>query len=138
MIPMFSLDFYGHTWWWIFPLLMIILCIVMCLFVMRGRMGSVMCRPGSRRTGSHGGDASDSALDILNKRYAQGEINKEEYEEEKRDITLHEWLCTSQKEIANHRDYRRYEMYTEETKDKGDRAKSTTSDLLRWVQGCLR
>jgi uncharacterized membrane protein len=59
---------------------------VLCFFMMRGRMGSMMCRPGSRGTGSHGGD---SALDMLNKRYAQGEINKEEYEEKKKDITQH-------------------------------------------------
>lgn len=32
------------------------------------------------------GTTEDSALDILNKRYARGEINKEEYEEKKRDL----------------------------------------------------
>jgi uncharacterized membrane protein len=39
--------------------------------------------------GSHSGDASDSALNILNKRYAQGEINEEEYEEKRSVITRH-------------------------------------------------
>ncbi len=86
---MFGSVFHGYTLWWIFPLLMIILCVFMCVFMMRGRLGSMMCRPGSRSTGIHGADASDSALDILNKRYAQGEINKEEYEEKKRDVTQH-------------------------------------------------
>lgn len=32
------------------------------------------------------GRAEDSALDILNKRYARGEINREEYEEKKKDL----------------------------------------------------
>ncbi len=69
--------------WWIFPLLMIGM-VVLCFFMMRGHMGSMMCRPGFRSPRSHGEDASDSALDILNKRYARGEINKEEYEEKKK------------------------------------------------------
>jgi putative membrane protein len=82
---MFGSVFDGYTLWWIFPLLMIILCV----FMMRGRLGSMMCRPGSHSTGIHGGDASDPALDILNKRYARGEIDKEEYEEKKRAVTRH-------------------------------------------------
>jgi len=36
--------------------------------------------------GSHPGKSEDSALDILRKRYARGEINKEEFEEKKRDL----------------------------------------------------
>ncbi|MFQ6078549.1 MAG: SHOCT domain-containing protein [Thermodesulfobacteriota bacterium] len=35
----------------------------------------------------HGSHFSDSAREILDRRYALGEISKEEYEEKKRDIS---------------------------------------------------
>jgi putative membrane protein len=85
---MFPCAGFGYGFWWLFPIIMIIM-MALCYFMMRGRMGSMMCWPGFRRTGSHGEDASDPALDTLNKRYARGEINKEEYEEKKRVITDH-------------------------------------------------
>ncbi len=87
---MFGSEFHGYAMWWIFPLLMMVLCIFMCAFMMRGRTGSMMCRLGSGSTGGHGGDTSNSALDVLNKRYAQGEISKEEYEEKRSVITRHD------------------------------------------------
>lgn len=40
----------------------------------------------STRTTSHGTTSGDSALEILKKRYARGEINKEELQEKKRDL----------------------------------------------------
>ena len=73
----------GFEWWWIFPLAMIVLC----LFMMRGRMGCMMCGPSSRRsTDTHAIGSSDSAEEILDKRYALGEISKEEYESKRKDI----------------------------------------------------
>ena len=76
---MFGSEFHGFFFWWIFPLVMIVLC----FFMMRGRM------MGGRDTQGAGDrmEASDSAMEILDKRYALGEINKEEYEEKKRAIT---------------------------------------------------
>lgn len=72
------------NWWWIFPIVMMILC----FFMMRGRMCSMMGGHDSRdATDSHGNVPSDSAREILDKRYALGEISKEEYEEKKRDIS---------------------------------------------------
>ena len=76
--------FHGYfisDFWWIFPLFMI----VMCAFMMSRRcMGYLMGRHNSgvikNQTQS---DASESALDILNKRYARGEMDKNEYEAKK-------------------------------------------------------
>ncbi|NWG01286.1 MAG: SHOCT domain-containing protein [Syntrophaceae bacterium] len=41
----------------------------------------------SSRSGSHGQETEETALEILKKRYARGEINKEEFEEKKKDLT---------------------------------------------------
>jgi len=40
----------------------------------------------SKGNGREAGPAAESALDILKKRYARGEINKEEYLEKKKDV----------------------------------------------------
>lgn len=79
---------FGYGLWWIFPLIMIVM-MVLCFFMMRGRMGSMICRSGMCGTSSHDEEAEDSAFETLKKRYARGEINKEEYEEKKRVITGH-------------------------------------------------
>jgi uncharacterized membrane protein len=67
--------------WWIFPIAMMALC----FFMMRKRGGS-MCGFGSHDEDKNQISDSDSASEILDKRYALGEISKEEYEEKK--ITL--------------------------------------------------
>jgi putative membrane protein len=66
----------GFHWWWIIPAVMMILC-----FVMMRRHGG--CMTGRSRVRHNAG----SAREILDKRYALGEISKEEYEEKKRDIS---------------------------------------------------
>ena len=80
---MFGSEFFDFPLWWICPLVMIALCFLM----MRGRRGPMMCGFGSHDADSHETSGSDSAMDILDKRYAQGEINNEEYEEKKRALS---------------------------------------------------
>ena len=72
-------EFGDFSFWWLFPLVMMALC----FFMMRGRKGSVMCGFGSREQDTRGIKASDSAKDILDKRFALGEIDRQEYEEKK-------------------------------------------------------
>lgn len=52
----------------LFPILMIAVCVVVMLMMMRGMRG-----------GMHRG--GNSALEILNERFARGDINKTEYDE---------------------------------------------------------
>lgn len=78
-------EFYGFSFWWIFPLVMIVLCFLM----MRGRMGCMMGGCDTHGTDGDRMETSGSAMDLLDRRYALGEINKEEYEEKKRALTGH-------------------------------------------------
>ncbi len=69
----------GLSWWWFMPIFMILfwgLVIWGIVALVRGL------------SGPRGSDSSkaDSALEVLKRRYARGEINKEEYEEKKKDL----------------------------------------------------
>jgi putative membrane protein len=81
---MYASQLYGFSLWWILvPIIMMILC----FFMMRGRRGSMMCGFGSRALDCLRTKVPDSAIDILDKRYAAGEINRDEYEEKKKTLT---------------------------------------------------
>jgi uncharacterized membrane protein len=85
---MYGSEFFSYSLWWICPILMI----AMCFFMMRRRRDSMMCGFGFRGKDRHHISTSDSATDIHDKRYAFGEIDKEEYEERKRTLTKPEEL----------------------------------------------
>ncbi len=81
--------------WWIFPIIMIIFMLIMMAVMMlrRGGFGSPwqgssrdQSRPDSRRDYGESREP-ETALEILKKRYARGDISKEEYEDMKHEIT---------------------------------------------------
>jgi uncharacterized membrane protein len=55
--------------------------IIICFFMMRSK--GIMCGHSSRDTHNQG---TESAREILDKRYAGGEIDETEYERKKRDL----------------------------------------------------
>ncbi len=71
----------GFGWWWFMPIFMILFWGL----VIWGIVALVRGLSGSRGPDSTPPTA-DSALEVLKKRYARGEIDKEEYEEKKKDI----------------------------------------------------
>ncbi len=69
----------GFGWMWLMP----IFFILFWGLVIWGIVALVRGSSGSRGSDS---PAADSALEVLKKRYARGEIDKEEYEEKKKDL----------------------------------------------------
>ena len=68
----------------LFPILLLVLAVAVAVILLKGRFG---------RDGSAGHDSSvspdrerESPLDILKRRYAAGEIDKDQYEMMKRDL----------------------------------------------------
>ena len=76
---MSGLESFWHSYWWVFLLILMVLCCV----GMKGRRRSGICGFRSWGTDTRQIHPTDSAIDILDKRYALGKISREEYEEMK-------------------------------------------------------
>lgn len=75
----------GWGFWWMPPLLILFFVIICIAIFVFGHRPSCRCH----RHGGPGhtwGDPTYSALQILNERFAKGEIQKQEYEEKKASI----------------------------------------------------
>lgn len=70
----------GFGFMWLMPVFWFVILglIIWAIVAAVGRSGE---------SGGQGLPKSDSALEILKQRYARGEINKEEYEQKKKDLT---------------------------------------------------
>ena len=75
----------GFQFWWICPLMMLFMLLIFGIIFFLVRRSST---DGSHHWGPpwhmmHGGPPTHSALQILNERFARGEIQKDEYEDKK-------------------------------------------------------
>ena len=69
--------------WWIVLIVMMILC----FFMIRRHRGTMMSGFGCCGRNWQQGRGKESYMDILDRRYASGDIDKTEYEEKKRLLT---------------------------------------------------
>ncbi len=80
---MYGPELCTFSFWWVVPIVMMILC----FFVMRGRRGTMMSGFGCCGRDWQRTEGTASASDILDRRYAAGEIDNAEYAEKKRALT---------------------------------------------------
>jgi putative membrane protein len=72
---------YGGGWFSSIIGIIFLVAVVIGVFFLIRWMITASSKQGGRESG-----AGESALEILRKRYARGEINKEEFEEKKKDL----------------------------------------------------
>ncbi len=71
---------YGMGWFW--PIIMVAFWIAVIVAI----VSLIRWLIKTPRTGEQQARSEDSALEILKRRYARGEIDKEEFEEKKKDL----------------------------------------------------
>ena len=71
---------YGMGWFWSVIMVAFWIAVIVALVLL---IKWLIITP---RTGGHLAKSEDSPLEILKRRYARGEINKEEFEEKKKDL----------------------------------------------------
>ena len=77
---------YGMTWMWIFPVLFLAgLAFFFAVFV-RGAGAPFCGRPSEEGRGSGSKAPGESPKEILDRRYAKGEITREQYLEMRKDL----------------------------------------------------
>jgi|TARA_R110000851_G_scaffold90139_1_gene196659 putative membrane protein len=82
-------EHFGWGGWWVFPVampLVMIFLLVIVLYIVFGRGGSRPSWWNSSQGPSNRNENSESAMEILKKRYAKGEITREEFEQIKNDL----------------------------------------------------
>ncbi len=67
---------HGFGWMWIFPSIFLLVLVLLVVALLRGARGDAHGTPPPRET----------AREILDRRFARGEISKTEYEEMKRTL----------------------------------------------------
>ena len=78
---------FGGSWGgWGFGILGMVFMLVFWVLIIAGIVLLVRWLVEQGRPGSASGPGGESALDILKKRYARGEIGKEEFEAKKKDL----------------------------------------------------
>jgi putative membrane protein len=70
----------GFPWMWIFPLIFLV---ILLIFLFRGTGGPMCGGSGMHRRGPSG---ESTARDILDQRYARGEISADDYQRMKKDL----------------------------------------------------
>lgn len=82
-------EYYWYGGWWGFHMMMpvvMVIVVLIVLYIIFGRGGSRPPWGGDADKRSLHGREVESAMEILRKRYAGGEISKEEYEQIKKDL----------------------------------------------------
>lgn len=82
-------EHFGWGGWWVFPVVMplvMIIFLIIFLYIVFGRGGPKLPWWNSSEGPSNHNKDSETAMEILKKRYAKGEVTREEFEQIKKDL----------------------------------------------------